>query len=75
MTHEFKNMARRDGLSAVYVESTYLDLCHQGHERFDYLCNCEDGAIVWCLAELLDMKKCLPAWLRAFDLKRYNALL
>jgi hypothetical protein len=47
MTHEFKSMARRDGLSAVYVGSSHLSLCHQGHDQFDYLCNCEDGAIVW----------------------------
>jgi hypothetical protein len=53
MTHEFKSMASGDSLSAVYVESSHLGLCHQGHDRFDYLCNCEDGAIVWWLAELL----------------------
>ncbi len=46
MTHEFKSMAGRDGLSAVYVESPHLSLCHQGHDCLDYLCNCEDGAIV-----------------------------
>ena len=27
MTHEFKSMASRDGLSAVYVESSHLSLC------------------------------------------------
>ncbi len=47
MTHEFKSMTGRDGLSAVYVESPHLSLCCQGHDRFDNLCNCEDGAIVW----------------------------
>ncbi len=47
MTHEFKSMASRDGFSAVYVESSHLSLCCQGHDCFDYLCNCEDGAIVW----------------------------
>ncbi len=47
MTHEVKSMVGGDGLSAVYVESSHLSLCHQGHDRLDYLCNCEDGAIVW----------------------------
>jgi hypothetical protein len=47
MIHEFKSMASKDGLSGVYVESSHLGLRHQGHDRFDYLRNCEDGAIVW----------------------------
>jgi hypothetical protein len=62
MTHEFKSMASGDGLSAVDVESSHLGLCCQGHDRFDYLC-------------LLDMKKCQPARLHAFDFEKYNALL
>jgi hypothetical protein len=47
MTHEFKSMASGDGFSAVYVESSHLSLCCRGHDCFDYLCNCEDGTIVW----------------------------
>jgi hypothetical protein len=47
MTHEFESMAGRDGLSAVYVESAHLSLCCQGHDRLDYLCNCDDDSIVW----------------------------
>ncbi len=46
MTHEFESLASGDGLSAVYVESSHLSLCRQGHDRVDYLCNCEDGTIV-----------------------------
>jgi hypothetical protein len=75
MTHEFESMEGGDGLSAVYVESSHLSLCHRGHDRLDYLCNCEDGTIVRCLAVLLDMKKCPLARLHAFDLERYDALL
>ncbi len=70
IAHEFKGVAARDGFSAVDVESPHLSLSRQGHDRLDNLCNCEDGAIV-----LLDMKKCPPAQLHAFDLERYDALL
>ncbi len=47
MTHEFESMASGGGLSAVDVESSHLSICHRGHDRLDYLCNCEDGTIVW----------------------------
>jgi hypothetical protein len=47
MTHELKSVASGDGLSAVYLESSHLGLCCQGHDCFDYLCNYKDGAIVW----------------------------
>jgi hypothetical protein len=75
MTHEFEGMADEDGFSAVDVESPHLSLCHQGYDRLDDMCNCEDGAIVWWFGSLLDMKKCLPTRLHAFDLERYDALL
>jgi hypothetical protein len=71
MTHEFESMAGRDSLSAVCVESSHLGLCHQGHDRFDYLCNCEDGTIIWWFGGAAGHKKCLPARLP----ERYDALL
>ncbi len=46
MTHEIKSISSRDGLFAVYVESSHLSLCHWGHDCCAYFCNCEDGAIV-----------------------------
>ncbi len=75
MAHEFKDMAGRDGFSAVDVESPHLGLCRQGHDHLDNLCDCEVVPLFGGLAVLLDMKKCLPAWLRTFDSERYNAFL
>jgi hypothetical protein len=46
MAHDFEGMADRDGFSAVDVKSPHLGLCHQGHDHFYNLCDCEDGAIV-----------------------------
>ncbi len=75
MIHEFKSMASGDGLSAVCVESYHLGLCPRGHDRFDYLCNVRMAPLFGGLAELLDMKKCPPARLHAFDSERYTVLL
>jgi hypothetical protein len=66
MTHELKSMASRDSLSVVYLESSHLSLCHRGHERFDYLRNCEDGTIVWWFGRVAGHEKmspCLAAFL------------
>ncbi len=66
MTHEFKSMVIGDHLSAVYAESTHLGLCRQGHDRFDYFCNCEDGTIVWWFGRVSGhdkMSACLAACL------------
>jgi hypothetical protein len=57
MTHEIESMANGDGLSAVYVESSHLNLCSLGHDRFDYLCNYEDGAIVWWFGSVVGQEK------------------
>ncbi len=75
MTHEFKSVASRDGLSAVYVESSHLGLCRQGHDHFDYLCNCEDGTIVQWFSGVTGHEKFPPAQLRDFDSERYNVSL
>ncbi len=75
MTHEFESIASGDGLSAVYVESSHLGLCHPGHDRLDYLYDCEDGTFVWWFGRVAGYEKCPPAWLHAFDSERSNALL
>jgi hypothetical protein len=75
MAHGFKGMTGRDGFSAVDVEIPHLSLCCQGLDRLDNLCDFEDGAFVQWFGSVLDMKKCLPSWLRAFDSERYDALL
>ncbi len=66
MAHEFKGMAGGDSFSAVDVESPYLGLCRQGHDRLDNLCNCEDGAIFWwfgCVVGHEEMSACPAACL------------
>jgi hypothetical protein len=75
MAHEFEGMAGGNGFSAVDVESPHLSLYCRGHDCLDNLCDCDDGAMFGGLAVLLDMKKCPPARLRAFDSERYDALL
>ncbi len=75
MAHEFKGMVGGNGFSAVDVESPHLSLCCQEHDRLDNCAIVRMAPLFGGLAVLLDMKKCLPAQLCAFDLERYNALL
>ncbi len=66
MAHEFKGVAGRDDFSAFDVESPHLSLCHQGHDRLDNLCDCEDGAIVGWFGSVVgheEMSSCLAAHL------------
>jgi hypothetical protein len=65
MTHEFEGMMGRDSLNAVDIESPHLGLCHQGHDPLDNLCNCEDGAIVWCFGSVVGHEE-VPTRLTAF---------
>ncbi len=74
-THEFKSMASKDGLSAVYVESSHLSLCRQGHDHLDYLCNCEDGTIVWWFGGVVGYEEMSAHLVCTFDLERYDASL
>ncbi len=48
MAHEFRGMAGRNGFSAVDVECPHLGLCCLEQDHLDNLCDCEDGAIIWC---------------------------
>ncbi len=75
MAHEFEDMAGGNGFSAADVESPHLSLAAEDMTVLIICAIVRMAPLFGGLAVLLDMKKCLPALLRAFDLERYNALL
>ena len=62
-----------DCFAAINVEGSELGLGGGGHDGFDGLGNREDGTVVGEVGRIIGHEKFPPAWLRAFDLERYNA--